>query len=888
MDLNRIYMNLQKQLIKKLAIFTFLIITIPCKAIEQERLEFQLPNGIKAIAISDPSSQLAALSVTINTGQRDAPIELEGLPHLLEHAVFYGSKDFPNPSGFREFIKKSSGWSNGSTRSDNTRYHLQVNFQQLEEASTRLQDLIYNPILDIDSIKASVSEVDEEFKSTRNKAWINLLSVIRENVNPEHPSSLFGIGNKESFGDNNRALQKQLRHFHSSFYFSRKTTIAVYGPQSVEELKTTLIRSFGKLKSFNSPTDDKSSPLTLKDGKGVIIEVPINTGPPTLDIRIEVPPQNSMESYELFTYIRYLISNKSEGSLFSKLNKKELISDLRIYTQGNSNFEVFDLYLEMTTKGAESLDEILATIESYFNFLKSNQHPSYLLSDNRTINELITSKSSASIEPGDWMSDLSDKMQLERFYKKDEAQSLNVDKYLTFFSLDLTQIYLSRKSDSIFKTKTKYYNAPYRKLDTVRLLQANPDKSEAYQFPKKNIFLNHEIKSALNEKRIITDKKEYCLANELYVIPQESNNTVVSTVDVVLPNYSIKNRAMSELVVEYLTNYLNESLYEAAVAGYSFKIIPKNDGLRIQIEGDRYRFNYFHSEITNALFKLNEFMPRDNLESAKNNIKAIYQKQDYKQVYRAVRNSGYSSVKVESLLEELNKISAKDISTYLNAIRDKTILISSVTGDFGENELKYLLKDIKKTVGKSCNLKVDKTFKLQRQKSNDLYRYSAKGDAVSLGLFIKDGSYKDLATIFVLKDLFKQPFHDLHRRQQKIAYIASVDVNRVNHHALVFTIQSSTLSSDILLDKIQKFLLMPENYSDFEDTRKRVVNGESHLPVSLLNRGTVYNELIRQGFDPIKYTERIKRELHKLSVEDIKEFINNRRINEMTQVFVGL
>ncbi len=274
------YMNLQKNWIHKLAIFITLIIALPCKATEQERLEFQLPNGIKAIAISEPSSRFAALSVTINAGQRDAPKEIEGLPHLLEHVAFYGSKNFPKPSGFSEFIKKSSGWSNASTRSDNTRYHFQVIDQQLEEASTRLQDLIYNPIIDIDSIKASVSEVDEEFNSSKNKSWIKLLSVIRKNINPEHPASLFGIGNKESFGDNIRALQMQLRHFHRSFYFSKKTTIAVYGPQSVEELKTILLRSFGNV-LFNSPVDKKSSPLTLKSGKGISIEVPKNSGPPT-------------------------------------------------------------------------------------------------------------------------------------------------------------------------------------------------------------------------------------------------------------------------------------------------------------------------------------------------------------------------------------------------------------------------------------------------------------------------------------------------------------------------------------------------------------------------------------------------------------------------------
>jgi secreted Zn-dependent insulinase-like peptidase len=881
-------MKLRKKLIHKLVILMVVLIAHPCKAIEQEKLEFQLPNGIKVMAISEPSSRIAALSVTVNAGQRDTPTEIEGLPHLLEHAVFYGSKNFPKPSGFTEFIKKSSGWSNASTRSDNTRYHLQVNYQQLEEASMRLQDLIYNPVLDIDSIKASVSEVDEEFNSSKNKTWIKLLSVIRKNLNPEHPASLFGIGNKESFGDNIRALQMQLRHFHSAFYFSKKTTIAVYGPQPLEELKTILLRSFGNV-PINAQIANTLLPLTLKSDKGVIIEVPKNTGPPTLDIRIEVPPQNTMKSYELFTYLQYLISYKGEGSLFNHLNEEGLISDLRIYTQGNSNYEVFDLYLEMTTKGADSLDEILSIINSYFTFLKAKPHPDYLLSDNRAINRLFTSKSSNFIEPGDWMSDLSDEMQLERFYKREgiqEKYSLTIDKYLTFFNLDLTQIYLSRDSDFLFKEKTKYYEAPYRKLGKGHWSHTNPDKTRTYQFPQKNNFLAHKAQSTPLERQITTDKKVYCQINELYAIPEESNNTIVSTVDVILPNSSLKNRAISELVVEHLTMSLDESLYDAAVAGYTYNIIPKNDGLRIQVDGDRYKFNHFHHAITNTLSQLNEFMPQESLELAKNNIKAIYQEQDFKQTFRAIRNSGYSSVEVDSLLDELNKISPKDIIAYLNSISDKSIIISSVTGDFGKQELKDLLSDIKKTLNKSCDLKVDKSLKRQQQKSHALYRYSVKGDAVSLGFFIKDGSYQDIATILVLKDLFKQPFDDIHRRQEKIAYIASVDVNRDNHHALIFTIQSSSLPPERLIGKIQKFLLIPENYSDFEAAKNRVLQSDSYLPVSLSGRGFFYNELIRQGFDPIKHIEKIKNELHELSLEDIKEFIKSRNAMGMIQVFV--
>ena len=85
-------------------------------------------------------------------------------------------------------IKANQGWSNGSTRTDNTRYHFQVHAEALAGGIERLSDFVFNPLLSDEAIAVAIAAVDEEFESKKNNDWRNVLSVIRDNTNPQHSS----------------------------------------------------------------------------------------------------------------------------------------------------------------------------------------------------------------------------------------------------------------------------------------------------------------------------------------------------------------------------------------------------------------------------------------------------------------------------------------------------------------------------------------------------------------------------------------------------------------------------------------------------------------------------------------------------------------------------
>src|SRR5690606_36124055 len=55
-------------------------------------LGLELENKLKVLLISDPETDISAASLTVHVGSMSDPLELQGLPHFLEHMLFMGTK----------------------------------------------------------------------------------------------------------------------------------------------------------------------------------------------------------------------------------------------------------------------------------------------------------------------------------------------------------------------------------------------------------------------------------------------------------------------------------------------------------------------------------------------------------------------------------------------------------------------------------------------------------------------------------------------------------------------------------------------------------------------------------------------------------------------------
>ena len=60
--------------------------------------EYRLANGLRVVLFSDPSKATATVNMTYLVGSRQENYGETGMAHLLEHLIFKGSKNFPDPT----------------------------------------------------------------------------------------------------------------------------------------------------------------------------------------------------------------------------------------------------------------------------------------------------------------------------------------------------------------------------------------------------------------------------------------------------------------------------------------------------------------------------------------------------------------------------------------------------------------------------------------------------------------------------------------------------------------------------------------------------------------------------------------------------------------------
>lgn len=97
----------------------------------------ELKNGMKALLISDPSTDKAAAALNVQVGYMSDPWELPGLAHFCEHMLFLGTEKYPTENEYQKFLCQNAGSANAFTANDHTCYFFDVAPGKLQQALER-------------------------------------------------------------------------------------------------------------------------------------------------------------------------------------------------------------------------------------------------------------------------------------------------------------------------------------------------------------------------------------------------------------------------------------------------------------------------------------------------------------------------------------------------------------------------------------------------------------------------------------------------------------------------------------------------------------------------------------------------------------------------------
>ena len=131
-----------------------------------------LPNGLKALLVSDPEAEQSGAALGVNIGSLSDSKDEVGLAHFCEHLVFMGTEKYPLESEIEEYLSKNGGDSNAYTGLDHTVYYFNVDNDAFEGAVDRFAQFFISPKFNEDTVDREINAINSEFnKNKNNDSW---------------------------------------------------------------------------------------------------------------------------------------------------------------------------------------------------------------------------------------------------------------------------------------------------------------------------------------------------------------------------------------------------------------------------------------------------------------------------------------------------------------------------------------------------------------------------------------------------------------------------------------------------------------------------------------------------------------------------------------------
>jgi insulysin len=291
--------------------------------------------------------------------------------------LFLGSKKFPKPTHFVDYITLFGGKFNGYTDFETTGYYFKIHTDRFDNALDIFSRFFIDPLLSEEYIVKEVNSVNSEFERNIQMDSKRKEMVLRDVSNPESLFHRFSTGNTDTLLNytikNKISLREKTFEFYTKNYRPDNMKLIVYGDKDIDYYKNLVKEKFKEMKKPQKPMDKvryKKLPWEFnKIGKLVLYqtinnhqEIDINFM--TEDIFTLIPDNSAL-------YFKILLNYKGKGSLDDVLRKHGLVAGIKATLRKTiKGFSFFKLRGYCTTRGIKNLDKVIAIIYKYIKFIR--------------------------------------------------------------------------------------------------------------------------------------------------------------------------------------------------------------------------------------------------------------------------------------------------------------------------------------------------------------------------------------------------------------------------------------------------------------------------------------------------------------------------------------
>uniref|UniRef100_A0A8C6ZXT1 Insulin-degrading enzyme n=1 Tax=Nothoprocta perdicaria TaxID=30464 RepID=A0A8C6ZXT1_NOTPE len=573
---------------------------------KREYRGLELANGIKALLISDPTTDKSSAALDVHIGSLSDPPNIAGLSHFCEHMLFLGTKKYPKENEYSQFLSEHAGSSNAFTSGEHTNYYFDVSHEHLEGALDRFAQFFLCPLFDESCKDREVNAVDSEHeKNLMNDAW-RLFQLEKATGNPNHPFSKFGTGNKLTLETRPTKegidVRQELLKFHSTYYSSNLMAICVLGRESLDELTSLVVKLFSEVENKNVPIPEfPEHPFQEEHLRQLYKVVPIKDIR-NLYVTFPIPDLQKYYKSNPGHYLGHLIGHEGPGSLLSELKAKGWVNTLvGGQKEGARGFMFFIINVDLTEEGLLHVEDIILHMFQYIQKLRTEGPQEWVFQECKDLNA-VAFRFKDKERPRGYTSKLGGML---HYYPIEEV--LAAEYLLEEFRPDLIEMVLDKlRPENVrvaivsksFEGKTDrtedWYGTQYKQeaiSDEVIKKWQNADLNGKFKLPMKNEFIptNFEIlpleKDATQYPALVKDtamSKLWFKQDDKFFLPKACLNfeffSPFAYVDPLHCN-------MAYLYLELLKDSLNEYAYAAELAGLNYDLQNTIYGMYLSVKG---------------------------------------------------------------------------------------------------------------------------------------------------------------------------------------------------------------------------------------------------------------------------------------------------------------
>ena len=864
---------------------------------DREYRSLALDNGLKVLLIQDAKAEKAAASMNIAAGSLHEPDEWPGLAHFLEHMLFLGTETFPEPDGYQNFIRQQGGSYNAFTAPRDTNYFFDIRPEHLDGALARFSRFFVDPLFNPEYLRREVNAVHSEWSATLQDDGRRRLDALRQVLNPEHPSSRFSAGNRDTLDIEDPQLREAMLQYHQDYYHPDRMTLVIFGPQSLDELEALTQQHFIDLKQQESLPEPEWPELLRAEQLPAQLDIQPLRQSRQLQLMFSIPDSTTDFAKKPDTYLAHLIGHEGQGSLLHALKNKGWVTGLSAGSQMRTGQEaLFSINLELTAEGDQKIDQIQAAVFAWLDLIRAEGIEQWRFDEKALIAD-NSFRFMESSDPSNLATHLA--MQMPRYpiehllrahYAWDEFDPELIKHYLDQLQPE-KRLTLHISPDVETDQTTPWVPADYRLQQPLPDDRKLPEAPEGMTIalPEPNPFLPSNLAlldgDKQQEPRLIKEQP----GMEVWQGLDTSFGVPRSQIYISLQNPKVttdlRHRVLAQLTARWLEDQLNAPGYPARLAGLNYQAYAHSRGITLALGG----FSSEQPRLANKMLDqllATEIQPdqfqriQQSLEqSLANQSRDRLPQQMVRQLFTQSISPAWTA---EQQLDALQEIQHQDLVAFIPSFTSQLYIQLLAWGNTSNEAIEQLAEDLQERL--KPELTREEVDLLQvRQIPAGQWSQKLDIDHNDRGLLFyiqgRDTSPSEEAHLRLLSQLQSAAFFHELRTEQQLGYaVFSNYLPLMQQPGVFYFIQSPDTEPDVLAEAIEAFLrsdllrLERMDAADFAQHKQSLVSKLLESDKRLSQRAEGFWREIGNGRYDFNHKEKLAAKVENISQQDLVDF----------------